>query len=186
MNLSPLVTYPCTPGTQSAIVHAVMKQRSSVSLTAQIKEFRTELDSHTDTCVIGKNAMVFHETHRYVQVSPFSDSLGILSHVPVVSAAVAYDDHNTGETILLRIHQALLIDDMETNLLCPMQMRMNDVKVDEVPKFLAENPNDQTHALCFPNEQGYTIPLSLKGVTSCTSRRGSQRWMSITIVVAST
>jgi hypothetical protein len=110
--------------------------------------------------------MVFHETHRYVQVSPFSDSLGILSHVPVVSAAVAYDDHNTGETILLRIHQALLIDDMETNLLCPMQMRMNDVKVDEVPKFLAENPNDQTHALCFPNEQGYTIPLSLKGVTS--------------------
>ncbi len=99
-------------------------------------------------------------------VSPFSDSLGTLSHVPIVSAAVAYDDHNTGETILLKIHQALLIDDMDTNLLCPMQLRMNDVRVDEVPKFLAENPDDQSHALSFPNEQGYIIPLSLKGVTS--------------------
>jgi hypothetical protein len=131
-----------------------------------MREGRTELDSHTDACVVGKNAMVFHETHQYVQVSPFSDSLGMLSHVPIVSATVAYDDYEIGETIVLKIHQALLIDAMDTNLLCPMQLRMNEVKVDEVPKFLANNPNDESHALSFPNEQGYIIPLSLEGVTS--------------------
>jgi hypothetical protein len=66
------------------------------------------------------------------EVSTFSNSLGTLSHVPIVSAAMAYNDHDTGETIILKmIHQVILIDDMDMNLLlCPMQLRMNDVKVD--------------------------------------------------------
>ena len=156
MNVSSLMMYPCTPGTQLAILYATMQQRMHAK--ARIKESRTKWDSHTNTCVVGKNAMIFHETHRYVQVSPFLDSLRTLSHVLIMSAAVAYDDHSTG---------AFLINDMDTNFsLCPMQLRMNEVSMNGIPKFLSDDPNDQSHALSFPNEEGYIIPLSSKGMTS--------------------
>jgi hypothetical protein len=47
---------------------------------------------------------------------------------------------------------------------------VNDVIVDETPKFLAIKPTDQTHALTVPDpddpSQTLTLPLSLRGVTS--------------------
>jgi hypothetical protein len=98
MNVSALVSYPCTPGTRAAIVRPQVENR--ISASARVKEDRTELDSHTDTCVVSQNALVFHETNCYVQVSPFSDSLGMLLNVQGVSAALAYDKHDTGETII--------------------------------------------------------------------------------------
>jgi hypothetical protein len=51
-----------------------------------------------------------------------------------------------------------------------MQCRVNDVIVDETPKFLAPRPTDQTHALTVPDpddpSQTLTLPLSLRGVSS--------------------
>ncbi len=48
--------------------------------------------------------------------------------------------------------------------------RVNDVIVDEMPKFLASKPTDQTHALTVADpddpSQMLTMPLSLRGVTS--------------------
>jgi hypothetical protein len=43
-------------------------------------------------------------------VSPFTEALGTMDHVPIVSAAVVeYDDPETGEVICLVIHQAIYI-----------------------------------------------------------------------------
>eukprot|EP00978_Attheya_sp_CCMP212_P004011 scaffold8553_cov56-Attheya_sp.AAC.1 len=50
-----------------------------------------------------------------------------------------------------------------------MQLRMNDVRIDECPKFLHPNPTDITHAIKFPGvggEDDYVMPLALHGVTS--------------------
>jgi len=51
-----------------------------------------------------------------------------------------------------------------------MQCCVNDVIVDEMTKFLAIKPTDQTHALTVPDPddplQTLTLPLSLRGVTS--------------------
>ncbi|KAI2504042.1 hypothetical protein MHU86_10404 [Fragilaria crotonensis] len=50
-----------------------------------------------------------------------------------------------------------------------MQLRLNDVKVNDVPRFLTENPDELTHSLVVPMddaEMPYIIPLSLKGVAS--------------------
>ena len=57
---------------------------------------------------------------------------------------------------------------MESNLLCPMQVWMNDIKVDETPKFLTENPTDIMSCNFWQGCRWYKviIPLSLKGVTS--------------------
>ena len=49
-------------------------------------------------------------------------------------------------------------------------MSVNDVIIDETPKFLAIKPTDQTHALTVPDPddplQTLTLPLTLRGVTS--------------------
>jgi len=51
-----------------------------------------------------------------------------------------------------------------------MQCRVNDVIVDETPKFLASDPTDQTHALTVADpddpSRTLTLPLLLRGVTS--------------------
>ena len=74
--------------------------------------------------------MIVERTSKVVSVGGFHPGLGLKKNVPIVSAAVAYDDPS-GEVIILLIHQALYFPDMENNLLCPMQMRLNDVNVDE-------------------------------------------------------
>ena len=60
---------------------------------------------------------------------------------------IAYDHPESGDTYMLVIHQAILIPQMENNLLCPLQMRDNDVRVNDKPKFMALIPTDNHHAI---------------------------------------
>ena len=57
---------------------------------------------------------------------------------------------------------------MGFNLIYPMQVMMNDVKLDDKPKFLAEDPTDESHAISSEDNMGTlaNIILSMKGVTS--------------------
>ena len=72
-----------------------------------------------------------------------------------------------GEVFIIDIHQSILIDHFHNNILCKIQMRMYDVKVNDIAKYLTDNPTDQTNSI-FMQEQGETllIPLHLHGVTS--------------------
>ena len=50
-----------------------------------------------------------------------------------------------------------------------MQLRVNDIEVNERPKFLTRSLTDSSHAIIIPSKgcnMRLTIPLSLKGVTS--------------------
>jgi hypothetical protein len=82
---------------------------------------------------------------------------------------VTYDDPQTGRTLHLVIHQAIHIPHLDHHLLCPMQCCVNDVIINNLPKFLASDPTDQTHALTIkdPNNplQPVILPLILRGVT---------------------
>jgi hypothetical protein len=68
------------------------------------------------------------------------------------------------------INQAVHIPHLDHHLLCPMQCRVNDVTVDETPKFLAHDPTANTHALTVkdPHNPAQTVILllALQGVTS--------------------
>jgi hypothetical protein len=122
----------------------------------------TELDSHADQSCVGDNARVLYEwPDSTVEVGPFLDSLGCVRSAPIVTGAVAYDDPSTGKSILLIIHQAILIRGLENNILCPMQMRHNWVTVNERPPI----PTREDHAVIIP-DGNYMIPLSISGVTS--------------------
>jgi hypothetical protein len=107
----------------------------------------TELDSHADTCCIGKNAYIFYETSRTVDVSAFLSTLGQARSIPIVSAALAYDHPYTYETFILIVHQALHFPTMEHNLLNPNQLWLNNVQVHDCPRFLIENPTNLSHSI---------------------------------------
>ena len=103
-----------------------------------------------------------------VNVTGYDPRMGSKRDIKVVAAVVAHDDPTTGEAVMLQINQAIHAPTIEANLLCPMQLRLNDVGVDECPKFLARNATDKTHAIVTDEgkSQECLIPLSLRGVTS--------------------
>ena len=89
-------------------------------------------------------------------------------NLPTVSDALAYDDPSSGVAIMLIVHQAISVTTMNNNLLCPMQARMNDVELNDTPKFLTKNPMSKTHVISGLDQDGHEhiIPFTLCGVTS--------------------
>ena len=93
-----------------------------------------------------------------------------------ISSALSYGDPINGEVTTTSINQAIEIPHLENHFLFPMQMRMNDFKINELPKFLDENTTNGTHAVNLLQSQGgdkypLQIHLSLHGVTSYFSVR---------------
>ena len=126
---------------------------------------RVELDSHADTCVIGKNAMIIYDHRRRVSVTGYDPKAGSNLY-RIVSAAVAYDDPHSGETSILIINQAIEIPHLDNHLLCIFQCRMGGVAINDVPKFQAPNPSLHTHAIRVNNDDDshiLLIPLLLRG-----------------------
>jgi hypothetical protein len=70
----------------------------------------------------------------------------------------------------LIINQAIHIPHLDHHLLCPMQCRVNDVTVNDLPKFLAADPTDQMHALTLTDPDNPLQPVillsTLRGVKS--------------------
>ncbi len=66
-------------------------------------------------------------------------------------------------------NQAIHIPHLDHHFLCPMQCRVNDMIVDNTPKFLMSDPTDHMHALTINDPSHPTqmviLPLALQGVT---------------------
>jgi hypothetical protein len=139
-----------------------------------IGETTLELDSHADTCVLGRVALTLLDYDRPVIVEGHDPSLGTKAYA-TVSGALAYDDLVTGKVYHVVINQAIHVPHLDHHLLCPMQCRVNDVIVEETPKFLMSDPTDHTHALIIidPHQPTQTVilPLALQGVTSFLNMR---------------
>jgi hypothetical protein len=107
--------------------------------------------------------MIINKTDRQVSVTPFIKSLGSIQKVPIITEAIAYDDPRSGKVYILVIHQALYFPEMKRCLLCPMQVRLNDVVLNERPKFLTKHPTDLDHAIVLAD---LTISLDIFNVAS--------------------
>jgi hypothetical protein len=99
-----------------------------------------------------------------MNVTLFMQAFGQMSHKPILSGALAYDDPITCEAIMLVIHQVIYIEELTNHLLCPMQLRMNNLSMNKEPKFCSANPAEDTHAITIKHED-LRIPLLLNGVT---------------------
>jgi hypothetical protein len=138
-------------------------------LEVNVQESHTDLDSHADQCAVGSNALIVHDYDKPINVSGYNPNGPVAENMKTVSAALAYDDPVSSETVILLVHQAIYIPSINHNLLSTMQVRLNDVRVNETPRFLTDNVTDQTHSIVIPmddNDTPYVIPLSLQGVTS--------------------
>ena len=85
-----------------------------------------------------------------------------------VSEALAYDNPTSGKTGIIVINQAVYVPTMDHNLISPIQVRMNDVKLDDKPRFLTEDATNESHAISCEDNTGtlINITLELKRVTS--------------------
>jgi hypothetical protein len=66
-------------------------------------EMTLGLDSHTDTCVLGRNAIIILDYNRPVSIMGYDQPLGKKT-CQTVSGVVAYDDPQTGRTLPLIIN----------------------------------------------------------------------------------
>ena len=128
-----------------------------------------ELDSHADTCVLGKHTHILMDHGKVVNIVGYGKSKGTLANIKnIVSGVHAYDNPTSGTTGIILVHQAIHVPTMDCNLICPIQVRMNDVKLDDKPKLLTADPSNESHALSCENNMGtlINITLALEGVTS--------------------
>ena len=128
-----------------------------------------ELDSHADTCSFGKQAFVVADTGQTISVLGFLSSLGIVKNVPVVTAAIAYNDPVTYQTYILFFHQPLYFGKMDKHLICPSQLCSNQNTGNDVPlpHLPVEERNHMLHSIVTqPPPPELHIPLFLNGTTS--------------------
>ena len=131
-----------------------------------------ELDSHANTSVIGKeSALRIHDYETPVHVHGYTEEVGHGSNCHVIRAIVAYDHPEMGDVYMLVIHQAILISEMQNNLLCPMQLCDHGFAANDKPKYMAPNPMDAHHAITIHGTkmgdgEPLQIPLIFQGVTS--------------------
>ena len=136
-------------------------QNSSIKSLASISNIstntaRNELDSHADTCALGPNFIILHYTGRVCDVAPYNaQAYEPQRNIPIVTAATAYTDQETGEVFIIVINEALWFGESLTNsLLNPNQLRYAGIHVQD-------NPFDSA-PLAIATED-VTIPLLTKG-----------------------
>ncbi len=88
----------------------------------------------------------------------------------MVSGILTFDHPQDGQVYHLVFHQAIHMPQLDHHLLCPMQCRINDVTVNNFPKYFTHFPTDNMHALVVQNPDNdlttLSFPLHLQGVTS--------------------
>ena len=104
----------------------------------------------------------------------YDESTGTKNNCRTISAAVAYDLPINGECVIVIFHQSIHIPGMEHNLVCPMQVRINGVYLNDTPLLLTKNPTPFTHVMVFDTKNAkLNVPLRLTGVTSYFNSRKS-------------
>ena len=125
------------------VVRLIDLSRIVGSTRSRLNSLRVELDSHADTCVVGKNALVIHEHPNIVMVSGFNP-LQPPYQAKVVDAAIQYTCRDTGDHLILMINQAILVPELDHCVLRPMQCWINGVEINKVPHFLTQDPTTST------------------------------------------
>ena len=147
------------------LVDAIISAVDTSNESSGTADPRTELDSHANMVVLGKDCFVFEGTGRSCTVRPFSSDLGIAENVPIVDAALAYDCPHSGATTILLVRNALHIPSMPHNLIPPFIMRAGNVIVNDIPKIQVHHPTKDDHCILF-EDSDLRIPLQLIGTFS--------------------
>jgi hypothetical protein len=130
---------------------------------------RSDIDSHADFCVCGKEVHVFNDFDREVTVTGW-DPEGATKLMRIVASALGYTIPETGKMVMLSVHQSIFSPSLNHNLFSTMQMRLHDVVVNESPKFQCLEPTELSHTISERGddvEEAFVVPLELNGGVSC-------------------
>ena len=83
---------------------------------------KSELDSHANTTVAGKNCVILRYTDRSCDVAPFSDKYTTMKDVPILSAPTGYTSAN-GRNYISVFNESLYIKEMQHTLINTNQCR---------------------------------------------------------------
>ena len=146
------------------------RKLSQVGHVEYLKHNRTDLDSHADnTCCAGHNCRLVSLSGRHVNVAAFMNDIEVKKNVQIGTVETAYDCPTTGVVYLLTIHEALYFgDSMHCTLLCPNQLRMHGIEVQDVPKQFMPS---SLHAIIARTDPPTILPLELSGVISYITTR---------------
>jgi hypothetical protein len=107
---------------------------NEITSTDDFSPTSCDLDTHADTCCFGKDAFIVNiDHHSCTEATGFSASLGSVKSLPIVTAAVAYDCPITYLTYILIFHQIVYIDELNSHLICPYQLRLAGITVNACP-----------------------------------------------------
>jgi hypothetical protein len=109
------------------------------------------LDLHADCFVCGKEVLVFNDFDREVTVTSW-DPEGEIKSLRIVSADMGYTIRQSGNNVLLIVHQSILSPSLNHNLLSTMQLRLHDVIENETPKLQSLNPTNLSHSISVTGE----------------------------------
>ena len=121
---------------------------------------RIELDSHANMPVVGRQVFILNETGRTASVSAYNPDYPC-KHIPIVDAALLYQDRFTGQDHILVIRNALYVESMTNCLIPPFILREHGITVNDTPKIHSRDPCKEDHAIIF--DEQLLIPLSLSG-----------------------
>ncbi len=77
-----------------------------------------------------------------------------------VSGILAFDHPQDGQVYHFDFHQAIHMPQLDHHLLCPMKCHINDVTVNDVPKFLTHFSTDNMHTPIVQNPDDDSTNLS--------------------------
>ena len=112
-----------------ATVISVQIEVSNFSITDEIC---MNLDSHADTCVLGKDYLKLYNCNRPVTVSVWNPKDGERL-CQKISGAVDYNHPQSGQVYIFMFHQCIHVEHLYHHLLCPMQCQMNGADANETP-----------------------------------------------------
>jgi hypothetical protein len=146
-----------SPSLCSRFVKHVFRVSAS-KLNADDVDTRTELDSHADTCVAGRNTLLVSDDGRRVTVHPNSGEYKPIQDVSIATVATLWIHPDDGQPYILIIHEALYFGNrVDVTLLNPNQLRANGVKVEDVPASLI--PRHRILFIIQPQSCEFLYPL---------------------------
>ena len=79
------------------------------SVDVIVSESHTDLDSHANQCAVGRNVSVVHDFDCPMNHTGYDPKGPIANNLRTVTAAMAYDNAITGQTVILLVHHAILV-----------------------------------------------------------------------------
>jgi hypothetical protein len=129
-----------------------------------------EMDTHADTSVAGSNFIMCEFDGTTCEVSPFTDEYQSMTDVPIVSAATAWTDDESGETVILWFNQILWYGNkLDHSLINPNQLRHNGVSV-------CDDITDRNRRFGIDIHGDLFIPFEMKGTVISFESRVPTKW----------